>query len=73
MNILANIKNYFLYFIQQSNTQVVNARTITNEPPKEVDENTEPNNTEETEESHEEQNILHETKDSTLINKNSDI
>ena len=73
MNALANAKNYFLYFIQQSNTKVVNAKTITKD---ELNDKLNSGPSEETEET--ENTEGNDTSNDTeiknqLINKSSDI
>ena len=73
MNALSNAKNYFLYFIQQSNTKVVNAKTITKDELNHKMKSEETEKIEETEET-EEIDTSNDTEiKNELINKSPDI
>ena len=73
MNALANAKNYFLYFIQQSNTKVVNAKTITKDELNDKMSSQPAEETEETENTEEIDTSNDTAPNNDLINKSSDI
>ena len=73
MNALSNAKNYFLYFIQQSNTKVVNAKTITKDELNDKMNSQPAEETEETENTEEIDTSNDTAPNNDLINKSSDI